>query len=563
MSAGGSESVRQLAGLARRFGAEAAREKRGLLARLTACPRVPAARLVELQETLFFLLAYPDDRYVLAAAQALVPRLRAWAEAVPPRRRAQDSGLPGSAVLDTFGFPLLERLRRNFPGELEVDWDELADTGALQAAVTGVLLGAEVPGLDDITTSWDDWLAAARGASGQRDLELLLDLFARAPLTPLEREARFDGCGLVVRWRLARAGSARTELLWPSPPTAWQRRAPLPLRGALAARVRRPLGRIRRLAPRAGERFLDFATSALAVRQSEIRPLSYGNAHDVTLAECGAGLVVALVGVVPGYREALESLTTALLLQNGVPIAYGPASVSLGCCEMGLNLFDEFRGFDTRRLYAQYMRAIHHVLGARTFFLTAYGMGAGNPDALRAGSFWFYRRLGFRPANPAVERLARVEEARLRATPGARSGLAMLRRLSDTSVWFDLSRGASRPLPLGAIGLAVTRRIASEYGGERERARKSDAARVARALGLGRDVPRATLELVAPVLALDPELERRPRTERAHLARFVGAKAGPSERRADAELRACTSFLAALRAAANSPAKATRSARRR
>lgn len=541
------QSVRQLTGLVRRFGPAAGREKCAVLTGLAALPSVPAARLVELQEALLFLLAHPDDRQVLAAARALVPRLRAWSEAVPARRRAQDSGLPGSAVLDTFGFPLLERLRRKHPGELEVDWDETEDTGALQAAVTGVLLGAEVPGIDDISTSWDDWLAAARRAPEQRDLEMLLDLFARAPLSPLEREARFDGCGLVVRWQLTRAGSARAELCWPGARPAWQSRAPVPLQGALAARVRRPLVRVQRLAPRAGERFLDFATSALAVRQSEIRPLSYGNAQDVTLAECGAGLVVALVGVVPGYREALESLTTALLLQNGVPIAYGPASVSVGCCEMGLNLFEEFRGFDTRRLYTQYMRAIHHVLGARSFFLTAYGMGAGNPDALRAGSFWFYRRLGFRPANPAVERLAQVEEARLRATPGARSDLAMLRRLSDTSVWFDLARGAARPLPLGALGLAVTRRIAREYGGERERATQGDAARVARALGLGRDVARATLELVAPVLALDPELERLPRGERAHLARFVRAKAAASERRADAELRACPRFLDALR----------------
>lgn len=260
--------------------------------------------------------------------------------------------------------------------------------------------------------------------------------------------------------------------------------------------------------------------------------------------------MVALVGVVPGYREALESLYTALLLQNGVPIAYGPASVAAGCCELGLNLFEEFRGVETRHVFAQYLRVLHQVLGARAFFVTAYGMGAGNPEALRAGSFWFYRRLGFRPSNPAVEVLAQTEEARLGASPGARSDLRTLRRLSDTSVWFDLSRGACRPLALGRIGLAVTRRIVAEHRGEREAGRRRDATRVARALALGGTVPRATLELLAPVLALDPELERRPARERARLARFCRAKAGPSEGGADRWLQSCPGVLAALSRAA-------------
>jgi hypothetical protein len=545
------DAVRALRELARRFGPEAARAKQALLAELAGRRRVPATRLAELQEALLLVIAYPDDERVLAAAHALVPRLRAWAEALPRRERARlaDTGVAGSAVVDTYGFPLLERLARLFPGALELDWDTLDDTGPLQLAVARTLLGAEVPGIDDVTRDWDDWFAAARGPGTATDLELLLALFARAPLAPAEREWRFDGCGLPVRWSLAQAGSARAELVWPVARTAWQRRAPAPWRGSIAALVRKPLAQ-RRLDARAGERFLDLAAPALAARQSEIRPLSSGNPEDVTLADCGGGLEVALVGVRPHFREALESLTTALVLRNGVPIAYGPASVSAGSCELGLNLFEEFRGLETRRLYAQYMRALHHGLGAHTFFLTPYGMGAGNPEALRAGSFWFYRRLGFRPTNPAVETLARAEERRLAGTSGARSSLAMLRRLADTSVTFPLARRAEAPLPLGAIGLAVTRRITAEHRGDRERAQRNDVARVTRALALGRSVPRATLELVAPVLALDSELERRPRAERARLARFVRAKAAPSERGADAELGAAAGFLAALRGAA-------------
>lgn len=556
------DPVATLVEIARSFGSRAAREKRRRIEALLRRPHMAPSKLVALQELALFLQAYPDDAGVRTAARELGARVRTWSSALTRRERMHlaDTGLPETDVVDTFGYPLLRRLTRLHPGALEIDWASFEDSGPLQLAVSRLLLGAEAPGLDDVTLDWDDWFQAVRGADPRPELELLLELFARARLTPAECEWRFDGCGVPVRWSLTRPGSARVELVRSTPRPAWRGHAPAPLRGALAPLVRRPLS-ARRLAPAQGAAFVDFGAAALAVRQSEIRPLSAGNAHDVHLADCGGGLVVALIGVRRDYREPLESLYTSLLLMNGVPIAYGPASVAAGCCEMGLNLFEEFRGLETRRIYAGYMRAIHHVLGAQHFFLTPYGMGVGNPEALAAGSFWFYRRLGFRPTSLAVEELARAEEARFAREQGARSSLTTLRKLAETSVGFGLVRVPPAPLPLGHLGLAVTRRIREEYGGDRERAGRRDAELLARALGLGRSVPRATLELVAPVLALDRDLARRPRGERARLARFVRLKAAPSEAGADAQLRAARSVLAALRAAAGTGPVSTRNPR--
>jgi len=539
--------VRELARLVRTSGQDAAGEKTRALRELVGRARLPAAELPALQDLLLFLRAHPDDAAVFQAAGAALARLRAWAPRRPPAV-FEETGLPGSVSGDAWGFALLRRLTRLHPGTLELDWDALEDPGPLQAAVVRVLAGAEVPGLDDIRLEWDDWMAAARARPGQTDLEVLLELFAGAPGSASEREARYDACALPVRWRHENPGGARAELLWPCP-------RPVPLDGpppqapTLAPLLRRAPS-FRRLAPAEGERFLDLATSVLATRRSEIRPLSHGSAHDVTWVEAGRGLAVVLVGVGPEEREALEALYTMLLVRNGVPIAYGPASITAGCTEMGLQLFPEFRGRETRWLYAQTLRALHHVLGSRHFFLTAYGVGAGNPEALQAGSFWFYRRLGFRPASAEVERLARAEERRFARSPGARSTLATLKRLAETSVHLDLSRGRWHPLPLGPVGLAVTRRIVGVHGGDRARAAREDARLVARALGGRAGLPSATLALLAPVLALDPALARRPRVERAALRAYVRAKGAPSEREADAHLRAAPGFLAALRKAA-------------
>ena len=228
----------------------------------------------------------------------------------------------------------------------------------------------------------------------------------------------------------------------------------------------------------AGQGVIDLALQTLCARSLEIYPLIYANPADVVLADCGRGMQVALVGVVPEWRSALESLHFFLILKNGVPVAYGPAAAFLGCCEMGINLFPEFRGGEIRYIYAQFMRVLHHRLGVDYFFLTRYGMGEGNPEAIRTGAFWFYRKLGFQPTNPDVEALARAEESRMRARPGYRSDRRTLHRLSHTEAYLDLSAGKCRPFDFGRFGLALGRHIAEKFDGDRALARKRCAARV-------------------------------------------------------------------------------------
>ena len=79
------------------------------------------------------------------------------------------------------------------------------------------------------------------------------------------------------------------------------------------------------------------ATDEMVAIACRVRPA------DVCLVDCGRGLQVLLAGVLPPRRAPLEALFFFLILKNGVPIAYGPASSFLGCCEMGINLFPEFR----------------------------------------------------------------------------------------------------------------------------------------------------------------------------------------------------------------------------
>jgi hypothetical protein len=324
-------------------------------------------------------------------------------------------------------------------------------------------------------------------------------------------------------------GRSRLEAVAGETRICYQRR-PVPREHfPLAPRIRKPPAGARRLSPAQGEKRIDLALTALCTRNLEIYPLVHADPSRVTTVPCGRGFEMMLVETRPERRTVPESLFFFLVLKNGIPVAYGPASVFLGCCEMGINLFPEFRGGEIRHLYTQFMRVLYHLAGVRLFYVVPYGMGEDNEDALKSGAFWFYRKLGFRASNPKVEALAREEEARMKRRPAYRSPRTMLRRLSHTYAEFDLSRGTVPRYDYAALGRRVTRFIEARYAGDRERARRGSVRRLVRMLdidGYAAWSPRQRLamEQLAPFLSVVPGLENWPARERAALAAAVRAR---------------------------------------
>jgi len=497
-----------LASCARGFGPEAAARKLELLQELLAQSRLPkrGRRRTALDGALAFLRAHPDDARVSRAVEAVLA-------ALPPLPRCRHG----------FSYGVALRVPRLFD-DIDVDWEDVDDDSELGDALVHVLLPGEIQGCEDVGISLADWFRHMRPTGSASDLEVLLGLFERAPLAPRLRAYLFDQCYVPLAFTPASAA----ELRLPCGRTHFQR-GPLE-RGtpSIAEIVRRAPA----IAPagsgaHGGRAVVDLALRALCSRGLQIYPLIHADERDVLLADCGRGLRFALIGVKPEFRTPLETLYFALVLKNGVPIAYGPVAVFLGASEIGINLFPEFRGGEVRRLYAEFMRVLHHVFGVEHFHLTSYGVGENNPEAIASGAFWFYRRLGFRPAVPKIEALAREEEARMARDPKHRSDRRMLRRLSRTSIHLDLSDGRRTPFPFGPHGIAQSRWIAREFDGDRRRAEGTCARRIARRTGLPATLP--ALRAFAPALCMIPELASWPRRDVALLARILRAKGARSE----------------------------------
>jgi hypothetical protein len=509
--------VERLRSISQSFGKTAAGAKLRLLEEIARKPRLNDRERRGLASTLDFMRAYPDDAAVLRGVRELATRL------------------PATDIVYAYSYAVLLRLIRLFPGRLEIEWDEVEDDSAILDAVDLLVQPAESQGLEDIYISLRDWIDGSKPA-GKTDLEFLVDLFERSSLPPPVRVFLFENCDLPVRYR--GPGSCALEL--PPKRVRYQRRDIERARFPLEPVIKKPIGPV----ARAGQRLVDLALQALCARGLEIFPLIYANPADVVLADCGRGLQIALVGVLPEWRSALESLHFFLILKNGTPVAYGPAAALFGSCEMGINLFPEFRGGEIRYIYAQFMRVLHHRLGVEYFLLTRYGMGENNPEAIRTGAFWFYRKLGFRPTNPAVEQLAQAEEARMRSRPGYRSDRRTLHRLSHGEACLDLSNGRRGPFDFGRFGVALSRHIAGKFEGDRALAERRTAARIGRLLGAGNG---RALRNLSPALDMIPDLPRWPRCDRSSLARILKAKDSRSEARAARLIKAHPRLEAALR----------------
>jgi hypothetical protein len=295
--------------------------------------------------------------------------------------------------------------------------------------------------------------------------------------------------------------------------------------------------RLRPAAPALAAAVVEAARVAMATRARELFAFSHPNLGDVRVADPEPGLRIALIGLPPAHRLALDAYYAFVVLRNGVPVSYGAGWYLLGTLELGFNVFESFRRGGSAQLLGHVLRAYRAAFRMRAVVVDRYQIGHENTEALRSGAFYFYRRLGFRPLDSATYRLARAEEEKIARRPAYRSPWPVLERLARSDLVLDLDGAGPPPrVRAGALAGLVSERVARSFAGDRAAAVRTAIASLTPALGftradIGSKVVRRAFETLAPVLALVPDLAGWPRADRRAIGDIVLAKAGPDERR--------------------------------
>lgn len=532
--------VAGLSEIRKRFDPAANRRRAKLLRRARAEKSLTTAQLVAYHEELLFLSAYPPNAALLAAVTRELRRITHADQLKHHSIELLNSGLAGTPIQHPFSLDLLNwLLSRREP--VAPAWDHPETDAALSDLLTFVAQSSEIDGLYSDALTWKEWL---RRAAGRRKMPLawLVDSLRALARPPEMLDRLLEALDFQVVWRPRRAWS-RTIARLPGA-TRFFQRDELVRHISLPALLAKPIRRPRPLSIAAARKVIDIARATLAVRLRETDPVTHANERDVRVVRLERGIDIALIGMRAARRLPVESFVGYVAARNGVPVAYGGGWLFFERCEIGINLFETFRGGESALLFGQILRTFHQLFAAETFSVDPYQFGAGNAEGLQSGAFWFYYRLGFRPADRKLASLAETEAARQRQTP-----VPLLRRLTGAPLMLNTRQphadGYSIPSPvpdLKRLGLAVTNWIARRFNGERAAAEQFALSYVQRGLQLGpmrswTDDERTWSRRLAPLAAMIPDLAQWPLRERAALGEVLRSKGGPRETEYIARLR--------------------------
>lgn len=515
----------------------ASRRKRALLERLQRSQLQDADSVLRLHELLRFMDAYPDD----AALRVQVVRmLKSFSEREDVREFREElinSGIAGTEVQFSFYWFTLCRLVQRWPDRLEIDWPAFRgrQREMLDKRLLLLMPYCETLALEEATMTTREWLARLK-APTESEAEFLVRRFAALHADEMPREGIFEE--MDVPFRLLPGPDTPSETLnrLDTSPVRYQKRPPERSRDSFAKELERPPIRPRSATRREVRRLLEMALNLMVARTRDLDCFVHADDNDVRIVDYPEGFQLVCIGSTPQRRQMLDAAYGFLMLRNGVLIGYVLSASLFGSSEVAYNLSPPFRGAEAAHLYARCLHAVKHMFVVDTFMVDPYQMGHGNPEGLRSGAWWFYYKLGFRPLDPAIARLAERERVKARETSGYRSSLNKLERLSSVNMYLNL--GEPRDDVIGEfsrenVGLHIVRYLAERFGADREQGLERCAAEVAERVGLRRaELTEAEAQALlrwAPLISILPGVDQWSARDLADLARVVRAKGGRRE----------------------------------
>jgi hypothetical protein len=506
-----------------------------------------AASLIRFHEILLFLRAYPhtpairrSSEELLASFQKRVTRLRESGADISHFADPPVSGIAGTAFSAIWGYDIVRYLATRYPSRVEIDWEDYDGEAQLVAILKSFLPLFEDGAYVVYPAPYLAWIRAAK-RSNETDLAWLLRQFEQLSIDERAKVSLFDSLKLWVQWKLGNSAATRTQMrvrvnriFYHDGPLI--KRSEVSLERELEDPLPLPLLRLSRAD---GEKLVSLGRDMMTVRYRELHGFTYGDPRHVVRAAAGRGVEFVLWGLPPERRLPLLAYHAVLILKNGVPAGYAESLALSERTEVGINLFYSFRDGESAWIYARLLRFLRQYLHVSVFSVEPYQLGSHNEEAIEAGAFWFYRKLGFRPVQPQVASLLAREERKLANRRGYRTPARTLRRLAAGHLLFE---APSAPHPgewdhfrVPNIGLAVQRRLVQQFGGDERRLRQLLVTSVAHALGvkpanLSAKEDRVFSDL-ALVLALIPDLSRWSKEEKTAIRQIVRAKAGRDESR--------------------------------
>ncbi len=355
------------------------------------------------------------------------------------RQRATlvDSGIAGTDIRYRFYWTNLRWLAANWPESLQLERSDREVAARLSAALPLLLTREQATWLRQSGSNGYAALDSLRG-DAETDAAFLVRSIESSPVDARSREFVSDTLDATYVLRPGPGTPSRTLAHCAMGPVEFQKTALRRERPNLRKEILIAPRSVRNAPPGEARRLIDLARGMMVTRARDLDAFAYADPRDVRIAYCGAGLAIALNGVLPDRRALVKATYGCTILKNGVPVGYGDLELVGHSAAVAFNTFASFRGAESAWIFARLLATAHHLFGARSFSLAPYQLGRDNTEAIASGAWWFYAKLGFAPREPDAKRLYAAERSRIRANARHRSSATTLIKLASAPLYFDI-----------------------------------------------------------------------------------------------------------------------------
>ena len=429
--------LKELGAIRNLFDASSLQRKSEILDLLSKDKSLNDSSLLEIQETILFLSAYPHSESFAEKLgifqKELTRRIKVWIKKNKKEGKFEESGLSGTKVNAHFSFELLEWLIHSYPEQILFDCFD-AEEEIVYSTLNALLPFALKENLNDgIHESPQEWLQSIAGKDRYTQLKFVVQLIRSASLDSGTRNLFLEQLKIYVNVPLEKI-PGRNEILGRNQKHYIHEEALIKKVAAFEI-IQETIHSLEIRQPEIESLIIAMRLQLLSLYR-ETDPVTFTNDKDVHVYDVGRGMDIVLMGMDVEHRHSADAYIGFMAFKNQQPYAYGGAWLLGPMAKIGINVFPSYRGGESAWFFAQLMRVYYQQFKFTYFVAEPYQVGRGNPEGIESGAFWFYYRLGFRPMKKELQQIAEREFQKLKTGKLKRSTNATLEKLVEDEMVF-------------------------------------------------------------------------------------------------------------------------------
>ena len=510
-------------------------QKSELLELISKCEIKPVSALKQYHNLLLFLMAYPENETLLKKAQAELNRLKDALDRIGMQgTRREKLSLDGSGFSYTtltarFSFELVKWLAEQFPNQVE--FDSCAVDAYQAEQVMSMLMPVDQ---HDMIGSFykadlNKWMKFVTAKSNLSRLLWLIHRIQSVEGNTFTHHSLFALLQVYITITFSGNLHGLTEAYGLKNKPFYHNRLikevdPLKI-------IRAPVNPPEKITLDEKDHLVRTAKMVLCALMRETDPVTYAETQSTLFFKLNRGIAVALYTINSERRLPMECYVGYLAFKNGMPVAYGGGWIYDHRAKIGINIFPAYRGGESAYLFSQLIRLYAQYYNLNCFVAEPYQIGNNNNDGIRSGAFWFYYKLGFRPVQHHLQKLAKEEFHQISTNKNYRTSAVTLRKLAASNMQLIISEDfkSNEYFDLEEIIKLQLKTEARNYGGNKRKADEAAFNHLVKVLEIKNTGKWPVNELAAfknaaPVIALIPDINTWNKKEKAALIKTIRSK---------------------------------------